>query len=333
MPLLIVYAVLAIGFSFLCSILEAVLLSISPAYISSLPEDSALKETLKHFKEDIDRPLSAILTLNTIAHTVGAILVGSQAAKIYANGAGYEELIVSIIMTLLILILSEIIPKTLGANFWRSWTPFTVTSLKFLLGILAPLVWVSQLITKRMKNDKESSVLSRADFSALAYSGEQSGALKEEESRTIRNLLRLDQITVKSIMTPRSVVTSGVSTDTLKSLYDNYQPFRYSRIPIFDESKEHVVGVLLKNVLLKGLYENKGEELVSAHTLEPLFIKESDKLSKLQDVLMEGKNHIAVVVFETILGLEIVDETDDVADLQKHARELWEKRSKGLNMS
>ena len=310
---------------------------------------------LKKYKEDIDRPLSAILTLNTIAHTVGAIMVGVQASKLFGesgidfglftlNGEGF----VGVVMTLLILVLSEIIPKTLGANYWKGLTPFTLTAVRFLMTILAPLVWISQLITKNLKKDKETSVLSRADFSALAYSGGQSGALKEEESRTIRNLLRLDQITVKSIMTPRSVMNAGDTKDTLESLYDGNKPFRYSRIPIFDDKREHIIGILLKDTLLESLYQNKGQDLVSLHMRAPIFISESESLSQLQDVLMGNKNHMAIVVddfgailglvtmedlFETILGLEILDESDDVTDLQKHARDIWEKRSKKLRMN
>ncbi|MFT6808761.1 MAG: CBS domain containing-hemolysin-like protein [Saprospiraceae bacterium] len=346
MILLGVYFVLSILFSFLCSVWEAVLLSITPSYIASQPADSQLSEDLKEFKKDIDRPLSAILTLNTIAHTVGAIMVGVQASKVFSDGFSIGpingEALVAGIMTIAILILSEIIPKTYGANSWRSLVPFTVRSLKFLLMVLAPFVWLSQLITKKLKKDKEMSVLSRADFHALTTAGEQSGALKTAESLAIRNLLRLDQITVESIMTPRAVMFSANGSSSLKELYDGDEAIRYSRIPVFDDKREDIIGVLLKDDLLKSLYDGKGGELVKDHIGPVIFVKQSDSLAALQAMFMKGNNHLAVVVddfgallglvsmedlFETILGLEILDETDEVADLQKHARELWEKRA------
>jgi len=349
MTLLIFFFTLSIAFSFLCSIWEAVLLSITPSYISSKTQSgSSLGKSLQVFKEDIDRPLSAILTLNTIAHTVGAIGVGAQAGKVFgASNVSLGpinlsmEAIIAGLMTLAILILSEIIPKTIGANYWRKLTPFTVTSLKMLLFILAPFVWISQLITKNLKNDKSLSVFSRADFNAMTQAGEESGALKETESRTIRNLLKLDQIQVKNIMTPRSVMTSTAEDKTLKAFYDAEMPIRYSRIPVFDEDKETIKGILLKDDLFQALIEDQNDAKITSLIRPPVYISDSASLTQLQDKLMETQDHLAVVtdefgvilgivtwedLLETILGLEIVDETDDVEDLQKHARELWEKR-------
>lgn len=346
MALLIFWILFAIGFSFLCSILEAVLLSITPSYIAAQPDGGGIKKSLLDFKKDIDKPLSAILTLNTIAHTIGAVMVGAQADKVFESGFSIGplslEMIVATLMTLAILIFSEIIPKTIGANSWRTLVPFTVRSIKLLLFVLAPLVWVSQLITGMFKKDKEMSVLSRSDFRALTTAGEQSGALKADESITIRNLLRLDQITVSSIMTPRAVMQTADEGDTLKTFYDEHQPFRFSRIPIFDERRENIIGILLKDELLKALYENHGDEPVSKYLRKPILVEQTASLSELQSLLMKGKTHIAIVadeygailglvtmedLFETILGLEIVDETDDVEDLQKLARQMWEKRA------
>ena len=257
------------------------------------------------------------------------------------------ESIIAVLMTLAILILSEIIPKTLGANYWKRLTPFTVNSLKLLITVLSPLVWVSQLITKNLKKDKTSSVFSRADFNALTHAGERSGALKETESRTIRNLLKLDQIKVKSIMTPRSVLVSTSSDKTLREVYDEIMPIRYSRIPVYDVEKESIIGVLLKDDLFQGLIEKKDSELITKLMREVVYTTDQSSLALLQDLLMESNTHIAVVadefgvilgivtwedLLETILGLEIVDETDDVEDLQKLARELWEKRAKTIRV-
>jgi len=349
MTALIFFFVLSILFSFLCSIWEAVLLSITPSYISQkVHTGSPQGKALQDFKEDIDRPLSAILTLNTIAHTVGAIGVGAQAGKVFGtqsleigpiNLSG--EAIIATVMTIAILVLSEIIPKTIGANYWKKLAPFTISSLKILLFVLTPFVWISQLITKNLKKDKSASVLSRADFRAITQAGYESGALKETESRTIGNLLKLDQITVKTIMTPRSVMISTLENLSLKEFYDREMPLRYSRIPVFDTEKETIRGILLKDDLFQSLIEHKGDELISSHIRPAVFITESESLTHLQNLLMETNDHIAVVtdefgvvlgivtwedLLETILGLEILDETDDVEDLQSYAKELWEKR-------
>lgn len=356
MTLLILFFLLSIAFSFLCSIWEAVLLSITPSYISGkIQEGSSVGTDLKEFKDDIDRPLSAILTLNTIAHTVGAIGVGATAGNLFGENkmelfGGFSisaETIIAVFMTLAILILSEIIPKTLGANYWKSLTPFTVKSLKFLLLILMPLVWVSQLITKNLKNEKDKSVFSRADFSAMAQVGEDSGVLKATESSTIKNLLKLDTLQVKDIMTPRSVMKSSDVNITLQEFYDNNQPFKYSRIPVFGEKRENIEGILLKDDVLEGLLKNKGNDPISSLIRKPSVINQDENLSTLQNQMMRNKTHLCIVVdefgavlglvtmedlFETILGLEIMDETDDVADLQKYAREMWQKRAKDMGL-
>jgi len=320
-------------------------LSITPSYISQkVHTGSPQGETLQKFKEDIDKPLSAILTLNTIAHTVGAIGVGASAAA-YLDGRTIlginGEAFVAGIMTIAILILSEIIPKTIGANYWKKLTPFTISSLKILLFLLTPFVLISQLITKNLKKDKSASVLSRADFRAITQAGYESGALKETESRTIGNILKLDQITVKTIMTPRSVMVSTVEDINLRDFYDNQMPLKYSRIPVFDKDKEAIIGILLKDDLFQALIEHKGEQSISSLLRPPVFITASESLTQLQNLFMETNDHIAIItdefgvvqgiatwedLLETILGLEILDETDDVEDLQSYAKELWEKR-------
>ena len=354
MTLLIVFFILSIAFSFLCSIWEAVLLSITPSYITAkTQEGSWIGQSLKKFKDDIDRPLSAILTLNTIAHTVGAIGVGNQAAKIFADSAipigGFKissEAIIASLMTLFILVLSEIIPKTLGANYWKRLTPFTVSSLKALLFALAPFVWLSQLITKNLKKDKSQSVFSRADFRALTQAGEESGALKEDESRTIKNLLKLDQLLVKDIMTPRSVMISATVEEELRHFYNENMPLRYSRIPVFDEDKESIKGLFLKDDLFQSLIEGKDTDPISTILRTVVFIESTATLATLRTKLLDANAHLAIVsdeyglvmglvsledLMEAILGLEIVDETDDVEDLQKLAKDLWEKRTSQLS--
>ncbi len=353
--MLIFFFVLSIAVSFLCSILEAVLLSITPSYVRrKWQEGSPLGEQLEGFKKDIDRPLSAILTLNTIAHTVGAIGVGAQAGKLfgsnYINLFGLElsyESIVASVMTLAILILSEIIPKTLGANFWRSLTPFTVTTLRVLIFILYPLVWLSQLITKKLKREKNKSVLSRADFTAMAQVGEESGALEESESKIINNLLRLKELKVRDIMTPRTVLVTADERTTVQDFHARHPHLRFSRIPVYHERSDNISGIVLKDDILTKLANDQDVTLLSELKRKLQVVDDQMHLQLLFEYLTKNRIHLAMVVdnfgsvvglvtmedlLETLLGLEIVDESDHVEDLQALAREVWSKRAKQLGL-
>lgn len=345
MTLLILFFLLSIGFSFLCSILEAVLLSITPSYVRQQKQSgSATGALLSEYKEDIDRPLSAILTLNTIAHTVGAIGVGAMAGDLFGKNyihlgplsVSYESLI-AVFMTLAILILSEIIPKTIGANNWKSLAPFTTRTLKFLLFILAPLVWVSQLITKSLKNDKNKSVLSRQDFAAMTQEGIVSGAIDGQESKIINNLLNFEKMTVRDIMTPRTVAFMVDENMTVDEFINSNPEKMYSRIPVYSGDKDKVVGTVLKDDILscfieKGSKDQKIKDLM----LEANAVNQSTPLPEVFQGLTKNRQHLSVVkdeygsvvglvtmedVFETLLGQEIVDESDEVIDLQQYARE------------
>jgi len=352
MILLIFFFLFSILFSFLCSVLEAVLLSITPSYIQrAIMEETSVGTTLKEYKRDIDKPLSAILTLNTIAHTVGAIGVGAQAGHLfgenYIDVAGlfsisYESIIAGG-MTLAILILSEIIPKTIGANNWKRLAPFTVRSLRVMIWILKPLVWLSQLITKTLKKDKDRSVLSRADFAAMTREGEQTGALDKSESAIIKNLLAFERKTVRDIMTPKTVVTMANENTSLRAFYDGNNPLPFSRIPIFKETRDHVTGIVLKDELLQNLVEDNGTLQLKEIKRSIDFVQDDMPLPKLFESLTNEKQHLFIVsddfgvvvgivtmedLFEDLLGKEIVDESDAVVDLQKLAKEQWEKRAK-----
>jgi len=355
MSLLIAFFCVSITFSFLCSIWEAVLLSITPTYVNRQKQaGSSISEDLVAFKKDIDRPLSAILTLNTIAHTVGAIGVGAQAGKLFGatelnlwvTTISFESLIAAA-MTLAILILSEIIPKTIGANLWEKLAPFTIKSLRVLLIVLAPFVWMSQGITKTLKKDKSRSVFSRADFMAMTQAGEESGTLAENESRIIKNLLRFESILAKDIMTPRTVMLSADETTTLATFKENNQPLRFSRIPIFRETPDNVTGFVLKDELLEALLSDGADKPLSTIRKAILVVPRSKPLPDLFDDMTRGQAHIALVVdeygavdgivtmedvVETLLGLEIVDETDAVEDLQQLARERWKERAKKVGL-
>lgn len=348
---LVFFFLVSIIVSFFCSIWEAVILSISPTYVKRIQKEKPkIGKFLHQFKKDIDRPLSAVLTLNTIAHTVGAIGVGVQSGKIFGTHhlqfyifeLTYESLVAGL-MTLAILFLSEIIPKTLGANYWKQLMPFTVHSLRILLFILAPFVWISKWITRLIKSDKERSVFSRADVAAMADAGLESGAIDKEEKSIIQNLLRLENIKVEDIMTPWSVVLAVDETLTLSEIYKENRPMAYSRIPVYKDQSDNITGLILKDGILEHLAEDRHTKKAAAIKRDILFVEDEYTVAKLMDTLVLKRQHLAMVadqygtvvglvtmedLFETLLGLEIVDESDKVEDLQKLAREAWEKKSK-----
>ncbi len=350
MATLIFFFVLSIVVSFFCSMWEAVLLSITPSYISRLQnEKPGIGHILYRMKEDIDRPLSALLTLNTVAHTVGALGVGVQAGKLFGTTQihflsihiSYESFIAGA-MTLAILVLSEIIPKTLGANSWKQLTPFTVRSLRILMFILAPFVWMSKYITRMLKTEKGRSVLSRADFAAMADAGLKSGALDREEKSIIQNLLRLENLKVRDIMTPRSVIMMMDEEQTMLEIYEELNPMVFSRIPVYHEHPDNITGVILKDNILENLAQDKHSVKASEIKRDILFVEDNFTVAKLMDTLILNREHLAMVaddfgsvvglvtmedLFETLLGLEIVDESDKVEDLQKLALEKWKKRT------
>ncbi len=348
--LLIAFFALSLLFSFLCSVWEAVLLSITPSYVNHKKhEGGELGRSLVRFKEDIDRPLSAILTLNTIAHTVGAIGVGAQAGKIFGtnhfNLLGLSiswESIIAGAMTLAILVFSEIIPKTIGANMWKQLAPFTVRSIKVLMVILWPLVWLSQRITRSLKKDKSMSVYSRADFTAIAQVAKESGALDYSESKIINNLLKFDEVLVRDIMTPRTVMVTANEDTFAINFYKGNKNLRFSRIPVYNTEPDQITGYVLKDDIMQRLVENEKDLPLKELKREIPIVIADTPLPILFEDLMKKREHMATVVdehgtlvglvtmedvFETLLGLEIMDEQDAVADLQALARRKWEERA------
>jgi CBS domain containing-hemolysin-like protein len=349
MTLLIIFFLVSIVFSFLCSIWEAVLLSIPPSQVEiQYKSGTRVGQLLKQYKDNIDRPLAAILTLNTIAHTVGAIGVGAQAVKIWEEtNPTISGVVVPVAMTLAILLLSEIIPKTLGANYWKQLQGFTAYSLQVIILILGPLVWISQFITKLLKKDKDRSIFTRSDFSAMAEIGAESGVFEEGESNIIQNLLRFEQIRAKDIMTPRTVVLAADEEMTIQDFYDTHPNLVFSRIPVYKGSKDHITGFFLKDKLLDLLVKKAGDKTLSDIRREVLVVNEALLLPKLFNAFMEKREQLALVVdefggmagivtmedlIETLLGMEIVDEMDNIDDMQSLARKNWEKRAKALGI-
>lgn len=364
MSLLIFYATLSIFFSFLCSILEAVLLSITPTYINlKKQEGKSFALTLEELKKDVDKPLIAILTLNTIAHTVGAILVGVQAKVTYAELYGTnqktffgisftEELmvgIVSTLMTILILVASEIIPKTIGATYWKQLANFTSRALTILIFPLriTGLLWLLQLTTKLIGGAGHGSFLSREDFHAMTQIAEDTGVFHESESKVIKNMLAFKDVLAKDIMTPRTVMKAAPETMTVKDFFIQNQNLRFSRIPIYANSIDNITGLVLKDEILHEMANENGDKTLLELKRTILITRRNIPIPQLLDELVLNKNHMALVVdeygsvsgivtmedvIETLLGIEIMDESDTIADLQLLARKSWESRAKKLGI-
>jgi CBS domain containing-hemolysin-like protein len=318
---------------------------------------------LEALKRDVDKPLIAILTINTIAHTVGAILVGVQAKVAYAEMYGTsvksilgikitEDImvgIVSTIMTILILVASEIIPKTIGATYWKQLASFTANTLKILIFPLkwTGFLWVLQLTTKLIGGKGHGSILNRESFLVMTEMAEKDGVFQKNESKVIRNLLGFKEIKVNDVMTPRSVLEIADESQTIQSFYNEHKKLRFSRIPVFAENPDEITGYFLKDNLLEAIIYGKGNENLASIRRNILITERDLTIPDLFDQLIQEKEHIALVVdeygsvsgivsqedvIETLLGLEIMDESDSVEDLQALARKSWENRAKRMGI-
>ena len=353
MTLLIVYALVSIFFSFLCSILEAALLSFTPTFLRlKTQEGKGYAKTLTLLKKDIDQPLIAILTLNTIAHTVGAILVGVQAEKLPykvelwgMNIVG----IVSAIMTLLILVVSEIIPKTIGATYWKNLGPFTAM---FLNLIILPLkytgiLWLLMLVTRMVGKSAHVSSISREEFIAITDAAEEEGVFAENETTVIKNLLVFKSVQAKDVMTPFPVVTLEEESITLQQFHENHKNLRFSRIPVYKKMTHDITGFVLRDDVLEEIVEERGDKLLSEIRRDIYVVGAEKPIPDLFEMFIKQRVHIATVVddfgntigvvtmediIETLLGLEIMDESDNIEDMQLQARKNWEKRAKRMGI-
>ncbi len=346
MTLLVTYVLIALGFSFLCSVLEATLLSLSPTTIEASRRNGAKwAVAMARLKEDIDRPLSAILTLNTIAHTMGAAGAGAQYAKEF--GAGTEAIFAGV-LTFAILIFTEIIPKTLGARFALQLAPATAWFLPKLQWILAPLVWLCGQVTKLVTLGRASArPMHREELLAVARLGEEHGELKSSETTIVRNILQLGEVSVSDIMTPRPVMFILPSELPISEFAAEIDGKPFSRIPITGGDADEVEGMVLRSEVL--LAAVKGQ----AGTLEDLkrpaqAVPSTVHVDRLFETMLSESHHLMLVedefgttvglvtledVLETVVGVEIVDEHDQVADLQVLARRLWKDRATRMGLS
>ena len=334
MTTLIVYASIALGVSFLCSILEAVVLSIPHTYIAVLEKDGDKNGVVwTNLKEDdAVKPLTAILTLNTIAHTMGAAGVGSEVQSICGEGA---LTIASIILTIAVLFLSEIIPKTLGTAYWKQLAPFTGKLLAILVRLLAVLIIPIQML-KAILPKGDHTLVTRDDVAALADLGGEEGIIEEDEEKVIHNLLKLRDIKVVDIMTPRVVMTSFQSTSTVKEILDEHKIIRVSRIPVFDDTIDDSSGIVIRSEILMAASRDEWDSPMSEFKKPVISLKTTANVDEALEMFLEERQQFALVrdefggtagivtmedVLETLLGEEIVDELDVVDDMRELARE------------
>ena len=334
MFLLIVFAFVAIGISFICSILEAALLSITPSYVAQLKEQRPkLHAKLQKLKTNIDQPLAAILTLNTVAHTAGAAGVGAQVGVVF--GDGYLA-IASAVMTVLILVLSEILPKTIGAKFWRQLAPTLPSILNIMIMSLRPFIWLSDQITKRIGGEEHVDV--RSEIKALAILGHEQKLIDADERRVIGNMLDLHTIRVRDVMTPRTVCESVRPDETISEFLYRVKSMPYSRFPIID-ADEVPHGIILRNEAL----ESDTDKTVNQLARDVEVVSETVDVEQVMRLLLDKRQHMALVfdehgtwmgvitledVIETILGQPIMDETDTIPSLRRYAQQRWDKRLK-----
>jgi len=339
--ILLIFLLGALVISFLCSILESVLMSTPISYITMREEEGYKPATrFMQYKEESARPLAAILALNTIANTVGAAGVGMQATKI-----GGDTLfgIMSAVTTILILIFSEIIPKTIGTSYYRKLMGFTTTFLHGLIVLMYPFVIIIELITRLFQKDDDEASVSREEVSAMANVGEEEGVIDKDENRIIQNVIKLDNVKAYDVMTPRVVCQTASENMTLKNFYKDKDFEHYSRIPVYSESPEYITGYILRSEALEYLAEDKFDMRLSEIKRDITFFNDEQSIADIWDTLLAKKEQIGLIIdeygcfqgiltlediIETILGLEIIDENDEASDMQQFARERWKQRAK-----
>ncbi len=332
----------SIAVSALCSVLEATLLSTPLSYITGL-EDQGVKgaKRLKKLKQNTERPIAAILCINTIANTEGASLVGSLVMKVYGNTLVG---VFSAIFTLLILVFSEIFPKTIGSTYWRRLAIPASGIINVMIFIVFPIVWVMEKLTKFISDNADQVSVSREDISAMVSVATEEEVIEKDEKKMIQNLLKLDEITAHEIMTPSVVVEMASGNMTAKELYD--KDLVHSRIPVCDEENDdYIIGYVLRQTILEKMAEDKFDAKLKEIARPILSFQENESVGTIWEKLLEKKEHISIIideygtfrgivtledVIETMLGKEIVDETDEVVDMQELAKEQWEEAQKDI---
>lgn len=338
MTLVVVLFILILGVSFICSLLEAVFLSITPAYASVLTkEGKKAGPLLEHLKENINRPISAILTLNTISHTLGASAIGAMIHEIYGNSA---VTVASVVLTFSILIFSEILPKIIGATYWKYLATFSAYCIQLLIFLMYPIVRLSEYMGSRFTIPDDAS-FSREEMIATAEVGVEDGTILKKESAIIKNLLMLNNIFVSDIMTPRSVFFALEADSTVEEVSLQFKPIRFSRIPVYERTLDQIVGITHRYKILEALSHDHHNRKIKELMVPINSVSERMTVAASIDYFVRHKEHLALAIdeygivtglvtledgIETLLGVEIVDEFDNITDMRQHALEQWQQR-------
>lgn len=341
MTLLLLFLFGAMSISFLCSLLESTLMSTPLSYITMREDEGYQTATrFKRYKTENARPIAAILSLNTIANTIGAAGVGAQVTNTFGD-AWFG--VVSAVTTILILVFSEIIPKTIGTSNWKKLMGFTTATIRILIILMYPLVVLIELLTKLISHPDEEAAVSREEVAAMADVGEDEGVIDEDENKIIQNVIKLDNVKAYDVMTPRVVAAIAPETMTLKEFYQEDAFSHFSRIPVYAESPEFITGYILRSEALEDLAEDKFNETLGSIKRTIPYFRDDQSISDIWESLLKHKEQIALIIdeygcfqgiltlediIETIFGLEIIDESDAVTDMQQYARERWQQRQR-----
>ena len=346
MVLLVVYLLIALVFSFICSVFEAVLLSIRRPYLAGQqeknPDNAATWEKLL---ADVNRPLSAILILNTVAHTVGAAGVGAQGVAVFTEDYALH---ISGILTVLILVLSEIIPKTIGAVYWKSLAPIVGTLLTWLTKVMRPIVWITEKLTSGLSHGETTGAFSREEFTAIADIAHSEGSIEFREMDILKNLLSLQSTKLQDVMTPRTVLFALPESTTTEEFVERHAERPFSRVPVYKDRVDEIDGFVLRSdILYSAIKYSEENHAIGTMKRDLRAVPETMPISKAFDVFLGDRSHIAMVVdefgavagivtlediVETLLGLEIVDEVDRTEDMQALARRLWKTRAERMGI-
>jgi CBS domain containing-hemolysin-like protein len=341
MSALITYFLLALLVSFLCSLMEAVFLSLSRAYIVVMIKQGLRSgKLLRYMKNKVDQPLSAILTLNTIANTVGAAGVGAQTLKIYGS---HWVALASAILTFSILVFSEIVPKTLGAVYWKKLAKTAAYIILVLIIITYPFVLILKGVSYLITRNKKPSMLTREELLTMAQMGESEGVLLKKEARIIENLFKLSRIYASDVLTPRSVILAFQMDLTVDDVVKTYNPIRFSQIPVYDKGIDNIIGMVFRSKVLEMYFKGQKDVTMESLAIPMYVIPQTKSIANILDEFIKRKEQIFLVVdeyggtegiitledaIETLLGVEIVDELDTEVDMRTLARKQWQERLK-----
>ncbi len=346
MTSILILTLITLFISFVCSVLEAVLLTSTHAYIAvQVREKKKSAILLAHLKGNIDRPISAILTLNTLSHTLGSAAIAYRVQAIFGEQAVTGA---SFVLTFLILTLAEIIPKSIGAAHWKTLAPVSAYTIQAMIIFLYPIVIFSEKLGRLFANHSETNETSREEILMTAEIGAEEGILKNKESNIIKNLLMLDKIFVSDIMTPRSVFFALEDSLTVEEVFNKYKPLRFSRIPVYKVSLDNIIGMTFRYKIHEALSNDQHQKTVGEMIRPITSVPERMTVSQALDFFIREKQHMALAVddygivtglvsledtVETLLGVEIVDELDTVEDMRKYALEQWQQRKQKLRRS